>query len=228
MNQRYSDIETANNNLTEEITKLTKEFNASKEREQSWKVEVDNLRLKIASLEEENCDVHQQLLDSHNVNRLTQVSLMATQTSYDELRVELERVTKEMQSIILEKEELLSELHHLQESTNGAIAQLQSDNRRLTQDVNDKCREIQSALNDKATLADAKDKEKVSFLKIKKLKYLDNLYRSKSLKCACKANLMKFYKSIGGTWMLFKHSMLKRCRSSRKIWPLKLANFKTS
>lgn len=161
MNQRYTEIEVANNNLTEEIAKLTKEFNASKEREQSWKEEVDTLRFKIASIEDENRDLHQQLLDSHNVNRLTQVSLMATQTNYDEIRLELERVSREMQSIIVEKEELLSETHHLQESTNAAIAQLQSDNRRLSQDIMDKCRELQDALNDKTAITDAKEKEKV-------------------------------------------------------------------
>lgn len=161
MNQRYSDIEIANNNLTEEIAKLTREFNASKEREVSWKEEVDTLRLKIASLEDDNRDVHQQLLDAQNVNRLTQVSLMATQTNYDEIRVELERVTREMQTIIVEKEELLSELHLLQESTNAAISQLHSEKRQLTQDVNDKCRELQDTLNNKAATIEAKEKEKV-------------------------------------------------------------------
>ena len=97
MEQRYAEIETGNNHLMEEIGKLTREFTLSKEREQSWKEEVDRLRLKINSLEEETRAVHQQLLGAQNVNHLTQVSLIATQTSYEELQIELERVTKEMQ-----------------------------------------------------------------------------------------------------------------------------------
>lgn len=97
MEQRYAEIETGNNHLMEEITKLTREFTLSKEREQSMKEEVDRLRIKIINLEEENRNVHQQLLGSQNVNHLTQVSLMATQTNYEEVQMELERVTKEMQ-----------------------------------------------------------------------------------------------------------------------------------
>lgn len=97
MEQRYAEIETGNNHLMEEITKLTREFTLSKEREESWKEEVDRLRAKINSLEEDNRILHQQLLGAQNVNHLTQVSLMATQTNYEELQVELERVTKEMQ-----------------------------------------------------------------------------------------------------------------------------------
>ena len=97
MEQRYAEIETGNNHLMEEIGKLTREFTLSKEREQSWKEEVDRLRLKINSLEEETRAVHQQLLGAQNVNHLTQVSLIATQTNYEELQIELERVTKEMQ-----------------------------------------------------------------------------------------------------------------------------------
>lgn len=97
MEQRYAEIETGNNHLMEEITKLTREFTLSKEREESWKEEVDRLRLKINNLEEDNRALHQQLLGAQNVNHLTQVSLMATQTNYEELQIELERVTKEMQ-----------------------------------------------------------------------------------------------------------------------------------
>lgn len=97
LEQRYSEIETGNNHLMEEISKLTREFTLSKEREESWKEEVDRLRIKINSIEEENRSLHQQLLGSQNVNHLTQVSLMATQTNYEEVQIELERVTKEMQ-----------------------------------------------------------------------------------------------------------------------------------
>lgn len=97
MEQRCAEIETGNNHLMEEIGKLTREFSLSKEREQSWKEEADRLRSKINSLEEENRAAHQQILGLQNINHLTQVSLMATQTSYEEIQAELERVTKEMQ-----------------------------------------------------------------------------------------------------------------------------------
>ena len=97
MEQRYAEIETSNSHLMEEITKLTREFSLSKEREKLGKEEVDRGRQRIIQLEEEIRSAHEQLLSSQNVNQLTQVSMMATQTNYDELRLELERVTKEMQ-----------------------------------------------------------------------------------------------------------------------------------
>ncbi len=97
MDHRCAEIETANNHLMEEISKLTREFNNSKEREQSWREEVDRCRLKVHSLEEENRALHEQFLSAQNVNQLTQVSMVASQTSYSELQIELERVTKEMQ-----------------------------------------------------------------------------------------------------------------------------------
>lgn len=97
MEHRCVEIETGNNHLMEEITKLSREFGLSKEREKLGREEADRLKQKISQLEEEIRLAHEQLLSSQNVNQLTQVSMMATQTNYDELRVELERVTKEMQ-----------------------------------------------------------------------------------------------------------------------------------
>ena len=107
MENRCAEIETGNNHLMEEMTKLTREFAACKDREESWREEVDRFRHKIAGLEEENRALHEQLLSSQNVNQLTQVSMVASQTSYNELQVELERVTKDMQVGYLKSEMLL-------------------------------------------------------------------------------------------------------------------------
>ncbi|XP_046437712.1 paramyosin-like isoform X1 [Daphnia pulex] len=161
MEQRYAEIETGNNHLMEEIGKLTREFTLSKEREQSWKEEVDRLRLKINSLEEETRAVHQQLLGAQNVNHLTQVSLIATQTSYEELQIELERVTKEMQAIGAEKESLLMELQQLNESTNNAVAQLQEENKTLSRDINDLDKQLHDVANEKTLLLHGVEKERL-------------------------------------------------------------------
>ena len=53
MEQRYAEIETSNSHLMEEITKLTREFSLSKEREKLGKEEVDRGRQRIIQLEEE-------------------------------------------------------------------------------------------------------------------------------------------------------------------------------
>lgn len=162
MENRCAEIETGNNHLMEEMTKLTREFAACKDREQSWREEVDRFRSKISCLEEENRSLHEQLLSSQNVNQLTQVSIVASQTSCNELQGELERLTKEMQDLCFEKEGLLVELQQLQESTNATVALLQSENKQLTHDVNQMARELQDTSNEKAELTVAKEQEKVT------------------------------------------------------------------
>jgi chromosome segregation ATPase len=97
MERRCREIETGNNHLLEEISKLSSEFNNTKEREESWRDESTKLKSRIAILEEENETLHQQVMGAQNAHQLTQVSMIATQANYDGIQVELERVTKEMQ-----------------------------------------------------------------------------------------------------------------------------------
>ena len=67
------EIETSNNHLTEESSKLMIEFDHCKEREKLSNKEVERLRTKIDSVEEENRSLQTQLRDSLNANQLTQV-----------------------------------------------------------------------------------------------------------------------------------------------------------
>ena len=99
MERRYREIETGNNNLMDEITKLTSEFNHSKEREEIWKEEVSKHKCKMRSLEEENDALHSQVMAEQNSHQLTQVSLIAVQTNFDALQAEFERVTKQLQVV---------------------------------------------------------------------------------------------------------------------------------
>jgi len=95
------EIETSNNHLTEEIAQLTVEFDLSKERERMCNEEIERLRTKISKTEEKNRSLETQLRNLQNANQLTQVSIVASQTNFDGLEMELERVTKEMQVTII-------------------------------------------------------------------------------------------------------------------------------
>ena len=91
------EIETSNNHLTEEMVQLTVEFDLSKERERTCTEEIERLRVKISRTEEENRSLETQLQNLQNASQLTQVSIVASQTNFDGLELELERVTQEMQ-----------------------------------------------------------------------------------------------------------------------------------
>lgn len=97
MERRFMEIETSNNHLTEEMVQLTVEFDLSKERERTCTEEIERLRAKISRTEEENRSLETQLQNLQNASQLTQVSIVASQTNFDGLELELERVTQEMQ-----------------------------------------------------------------------------------------------------------------------------------
>lgn len=69
MDHQLAAIETTNNHLMEEISKLTREL---------WREEVNRCRPKVLSLEEENRALHEQLPSALDVNQLTQVSMGAS------------------------------------------------------------------------------------------------------------------------------------------------------
>ena len=61
----------------------------------------------------------------------------------------------------MEKEGLLVELQQLQESTNAVIAALQSESKKLAQEMNQMARELQEASTEKAELVASTEQEKV-------------------------------------------------------------------
>ena len=61
----------------------------------------------------------------------------------------------------MEKEELLTELQLLHESTNSAIAQLQEENKQMHDEISGMVKELQDASNEKTMIIDIKEKEKV-------------------------------------------------------------------
>lgn len=97
MDRRFMEIETSNNHLTEELARLTVEFELAKERERTCNEEIERARAKISTVEEENRSLETQIRNLQNANQLTQVSIVASQTNYDGLEMELERVTQELQ-----------------------------------------------------------------------------------------------------------------------------------
>lgn len=160
MDRRFMEIETSNNHLTEELARLTVEFELAKERERTCNEEIERARAKISTVEEENRSLETQIRNLQNANQLTQVSIVASQTNYDGLEMELERVTQELQGIVSEKEDILVELHEMHQRTSAALSQLQNENKQHVIVINELQKSLEKAEQEQAALAASYEKEK--------------------------------------------------------------------